>query len=230
MNKQLKIWRDDFLRYYNRTSIVTRIMIGAVLSFVIAYFLINKVIKGQNAELKSLKQKYQAMEIIDDIDIQVADLKNKQRKSTMQLEALKKANAVLAAELGSLSKGEVGKNILDLRYLIDQNSLRIVSEERAVIQKKSRRRNIGKKEIDSRVKIAFPASMSSESYHFKLLGSYRNLQNFFMEVRNAQSLFFINNIAVRRSQEMLTDKNFNQYRALECVFEVHVPFHKEQKK
>lgn len=230
MNKQLKIWKDDFFRYYNRTSILVRILIGAALSFAVAYILIHKVIKVQNGELKKLKQKYEAMEVIDDVDIQVADLKNKQRKSSMQLEALKKVNASLATEFGTLSKGETGKNILDLRYLIDQNRLRILSEERIIIQKKSRRRPTSRKEKDDRVKITFPASMNCESYQFKILGSYQNLRHFFMAVREFKSLFFINNIKLEQSKELLTDKNLNQYRALECAFEVQVPFYKEAKK
>lgn len=230
MNRQLKIWKEDFIRYYSRTSIIMRIIIGAVLSFVIAYILINKVIKIQNAENKKLKQKFQSMEIIDDVDIQVADLKNSQRKTSMQLESLKALNANLAEELGTLSKGEIGKNILDLRLVIDRNSLRIVSEERIIPKKIIRRRTSKRKEPDTHIKIQFPSSMTCESYRFELLGSYRNLRKFFMEARKSNSLFFINNIHIKQSKEMLTDKNFNQYRALSCSFEVHVPYRNEDKK
>lgn len=226
MKKQLKIWKEDFFRYYDRTSVMMRIVMGAVLSLGTAYFLTHKVIKPQNAEVKTLKQKFQSMEVIDDVEIETADLKNKQRKTAMLLEGLTKANEELALTMGSFSKGEVGKNILDLRYLVDKNDLRILSEERVVPVKQIRRRSRGKQKPDTRVKIQFPASMGCESYKFEVLGSYRNLRRFFMDVRRAQALFFLNNIRISNSQEMLTDKNLNQFRALSCVFEVHVPFRK----
>lgn len=226
MQKQLKIWKEDFLRYYSRTSILMRMILGAALSFAAAYFLIHNVIRPQNSELKKLKQKFQSMEVIDDVDLQVADLKNSQRKTAMQLEGLKKANAALADQLGTLTRGEVGKNILDLRLLIDRNRLRIVSEEYAAPAKPVRRRKNTADKPDTRVKITFPDSMECASYRFQVLGSYQDLRHFFMDVRQARALFFINNIAIRQSGEMLTDKNFNQYRALACSFEVHVPYQK----
>lgn len=223
-SRQLKIWKEDFLRYYDKTSVLMRIVIGAVLSALTALLLINKVIKPQNAELKTLKQKYQSMEVIDDVDIQVADLKNKQRKAAMQVEGLQKANEQLTAE--------IGKNILDLRTLIDRYELRIVSEERVVPvkEKKSGRRGRKKVEADTRLQISFPASMACESYQFVVLGSYKNLRAFLNDVRNARSLFFLNNISIRQSEEMLTDKELNQYRALSCTFEVHVPYRSGQQK
>lgn len=224
MNKQLKIWKDDFFRYYGRTSLMMRIVIGAALSFGTAYILTHKIIRPQNAQLKVLKEKFQSMEVIDDVGIQVADLKNKQRKVNMQLEGLKKANEELALTMGTFSKGEVGKNILDLRFLMDKNNLRIVSEERVLPVKQTRRRSRGKQKPDTRVRIQFPSSMECESYKFELLGSYGTLRRFFMDVRNAQALFFLNNIRISNSKELLTDRNLNQFRALSCVFEVHVPF------
>lgn len=227
MNKQLKIWKEDFFRYYNRTSVMMRIIIGALLSFGAAYFLTQKVIKPQNARLKALKQKFQSMEIIDDVEIRTADLRNKQRKASMQLEGLKKVNEELALTMGSLTRGEVGKNILDLRFLMDKNNLRIVSEERVLPVKNLRRRSRGRQKPDTRMKIQFPSSMESESYKFEVLGSYQSLRRFLMDVRGAQTLIFLNNIRISRSGEMLTDRNLNQFRALSCAFEVHVPFRKE---
>lgn len=229
MNKQLKIWKDDFLRYYGRTSILARVAIGAILSFAIAYLIIEKIIKPQNAELKSLKQKFDAMEIIDDVDIQVADLKNKQRKINMQLEGLTEANQELAGKIGNLSKGEIGKSIIDLRFLIDNNNLRIISEERIVKANQAKRRKAQKQPIDTQVKITFPASMTFESHQFQVLGSYRDIQNFLNEVRKSQALFFLNNVTIGQSKEMLVDKDLNEYPALACHFQVHVPYQQNTK-
>lgn len=224
MNRQLKIWKEDFFRCYNRTSVMMRIIIGAILSLGTAYFLTARVIKPQNLQLKALKQKFGAMELIDDVELQTADLKNKQRKISRQIEGLKTVNEKLALTLGDLSRGEIGKNILDLRFLMDRNNLKIVSEERVLPEKTVRRRSRVKPKSDDRVKIRFPSSMSCESYRFKVLGSYQNLRRFLTDVRNAQAPFFLNNIRITCSGEMLTDRNLNQYRALSCSFEVHVPF------
>ncbi len=224
MNRQLKIWKDDFLRYYGGTSIITRMTIGAVLSFLLAYLLISRIIRPQNKAVRELKEKYQAMEIIEDADLQVADLKNKQRKALMQLDGLKTENARLALEVSKMTKGDIGRNIIDLRYFVDKNNLRIVSEERVVPEKPRRGRGQRKNEIDTRMKISFPDSMQFESHRFSVLGSYRDLQKFLMDVRNAREVFFINNVSIAQSREMLTDRNLNQYRALSCTFEVHVPY------
>ncbi len=222
-HRQLKIWRDDFLRYYHKTSLMTRIVIGAALSFGAAQLLLNKVIRPQNRELAELGRKHQSMEVVEDVELAVADLKNKQRKINMQLESLREINRNLAETRGTLSRNEIGKSILELRLLIDRNELRILSEER-LVEKKNARRSRKKKTPDTRIVMRLPASMGCESYRFKVLGSYRHLRHFLLDAFSTDVLFFLNNIKVSRSDELITDRNLNQYKALRCEFEIHIPY------
>ena len=43
MKKQIKIWKADFDRYWDKTSLVMRIAIGAVISLILTYVVINNV-------------------------------------------------------------------------------------------------------------------------------------------------------------------------------------------
>ncbi len=224
---QLKSWRDDFLRYYGRSSLLTRIFVGAAISFTIAFLMTNKVVKKQKDELKTLSEKIRSTEIAGDAELEVVDLKNRQRKVSRTLASIKGENLKLEEACGGLSRAETGKSFLDLRLLIDRNELKIVSERHAASQ------NPGKKnETASSVKsgknlpeqIVFPSFMDSESYDFEVLGTFQNIRRFLIDAYRSDALFFLNNIRIEPSRETITDRAFIQHKALKCVFQAHIPY------
>lgn len=234
MNKQLKIWRDDFLKYYHRTSLVMRIAIGAALSFGVVYLAMKQWIKPQIAQIKKLNKDFDNVSIIPDFDLTMQDLKNKLRRGERQLKSLQDTNRKLAEKNGSLQRTDSGRVILELRKMMDKHQLKIVTEERLIVQpaagqtrKRGAQQNI---KTDTRVRVVLPDSMSSEGYTFKVMGSFINIREFLHDVYEADAVFFLNNISLKRSSEYLVDRNFQQYKALECSFDAHVPYLKSEKK
>lgn len=227
MNKQLKIWQDDFLRYYSKTSVMARVVIGACLSFAIAHVCINKVIKPQNTELKAINAKIQGIEVYDDVELTIADIRNSQRKINMQLTGLKEANLELIQTHGSLSKNDTGEVVLALRSLMEDSELKIVSEVRKipVVQKTTRRSSRSKTPVVvTTLTPTLPSFVTTETYTFQIMGSYEQLGKLFASAFDADQLFLITNIKVERSDEYITDRNFNQIQALSCTFDVFIPY------
>lgn len=229
INKQLKIWRDDFLKYYNRTSLVMRIVIGAALSFGVVYGAMNQWIKPQAAKIKKLNKDLENVSIIPDFELTMQDLANKIRRGNRQLKMLQDDNRKLGEKNGNLERADSGRVIFELRKMMDRHTLKIVTEERLFSTPRSsvksfRRRAGQTAQADTRVKVVLPESMASEGYTFKVLGSFANIRDFLHEAYDADQVFFLNNISIRHSSEYLVNRNFQQYKALECSFEAHVPY------
>ncbi|MFA6814757.1 MAG: hypothetical protein WCS73_00485 [Lentisphaeria bacterium] len=229
--KQFQIWRDDFLRYYNKTSLIMRIVVGAVLSFLVAYYALNYQIKPLQQKQKEIRKKLQNMVIIEDTKLMILDSKNQQRKLQSQLTEVRSANKIIVTNGGGLSRSDIGKTILELRVLFDRNQLKIVLEDRAKpylpASLKSRRINQINHKQDRRVSLVLPDTIAVESYFFKVLGQYGNIQRFLQDVYHSKQIFRLNNLKMTRSQNQITDQHFQQHMALECSFEIHVPFRKE---
>lgn len=227
MGKQLKSWRDDFLRYYGRTSLLMRIFIGAAVSFAIVFLMTNKVIKKQNKELNSLKSRMQSMEPADVVELEITDMKNRQRNVGRTLASLKEDNRQLEETCGGLSRSDAGKNFLHLRLLIDRNDLRIVSERRMDMQNPNRKTGsnaTGKAGRGTSMQVEFPAFLACESYDFEVIGSFRNIRQFLIDAYKSDALFFLNNIRMNQSSETVMDRNLKQHRALRCEFQAHIPY------
>ncbi len=220
---QLKIWCDGFMRFYRKTSFLTRIVICAVISFIFAFIMLNKSITPQREEIKKLKSTADSIKVDDDINAEINELKNKQKKIFLAVESLKQTNTALVEFYGTLSKAETGKNILELRKFMEKNSLRILNEDR-LQQGQSANNYAPLQTAPTHINIKLPSSFNFESYRFELLGTYTDLRNFMVDVYLANSLFFVNNIKISESKEFITDKELRQHPALKCSFEVHVPY------
>ncbi len=226
LSKQWKIWRDDFLRYYGRTSLITRIVIGAALAFGVAYVSLNYVIRPERAKIREVSGKLDNMDIVPDVELMMQDLKNRSRRVSAQLAAIQQQNREFGERNGGLSRGEVGKTLLELRRLMDVNRIRILSESRLVVQppKRATRSTGGNTAPETRLRLILPDSMEGESFAFRLLGSFQDIRNFLHDAYSSEAVFYLNNIAIGKSDELMTDREFRQYKALECSFELHIPY------
>lgn len=225
-HKQLKIWRDDFLKYYGRTSLVARIVIGAALGFGIAWGGLTYVIRPETAKIKEINKKLDNMTIIADSGLMMQDLKNRQRRVSVQLKAIQEENRVHGERNGGLSRAEIGRTLFELRRMMDSNRLRIVSESRVIPSPPVRvpRKNAKSLLPDTKIKVVLPETMACDTYAFRVLGSFGDIRGFLHAAYAADPVFFLNNIAIKTSDELMTDRGFRQYKALECSFELHIPY------
>ena len=213
------------MRYYGRTSLVMRIIIGAALGFLITYAALNYYIKPTNQEIKKLNKQINDMAVLPDVESMFDGFRRRQNRVERQLADIKKQNREYGEKHGALAKGDAGKVVLELRKLIDHHSLRLVNEERIVAKPIGTvRRGGAPAPVDTRQKLQLPENIHHDSYRFQVLGSYKDIQRFLNEAYSAEAIFFINNIAIKESNETLTDHNFRPYRALSCSFEFHVPY------
>ncbi len=118
--------------------------------------------------------------------------------------------------------------MLELRNLVERHDLRIVLEEpihkHAIIHKVKTLR--GKPIIDTRVKIQLPETLDYDSYRFEVLGNFQQIKTFLMDIFQSDTAVFINNIKITASKEVVIGRNFNQFLALHCYFEAHIPYQK----
>lgn len=227
-NKQLKIWKEDFLRYYSKTSLLTRIIMGALVSYGIFYVSSHYFLTPAKKEIKVLQEKLEKISVTGDVDILIKDLKNRQKKAEKFLQTLCEQNNELTQQYGSLSIGDVGKTLVDFRLLIDSNELKIISEEciLPVVVKKKKKSAKKTEPVSTRITLELPESMASEGYQFKVLGTYANIQAFLSEIYDAKIVCFLNNLSIVQSITPIVDKDFRQHKALECSFELHIPYRK----
>lgn len=226
LNKQLRIWRDDFLKYYNRTSLVTRIVTGAALAFAIAYASLNYAIRPENVRIKEVSKKLDDMSVVPDVELMMQDLKNRERRISSQLDGIRRQNREFGEKNGGLSRSEIGRTLLELRRLMDVNRIRILSESRVTPQPPKRVSGKPGKDTlpDTRIRLVLPDTMASETYAFRVLGGFPDIRRFLHDAYSAGAVFYLNNISIRKSDELMTDREFRQYKALECSFELHIPY------
>ncbi|MGL4854533.1 MAG: hypothetical protein ACRC37_04695 [Lentisphaeria bacterium] len=233
MKKRNNGWKEDLRQYYAKTSVMARIGMCALLSGLIANVVMKKHIRPQVIKINELNKKISAMKTPSNPSEVIGELRETQEEIIAQLEQLRKENGLLIRRYGdSLSAGNIGKTILDIKLLINKNRLKIISEERIkeLVGEENdhlpRRNNYLNMEEDTKIKLFLPNFLLSEGFIFKFVGTYKDIQKFLLELHKMKKVFFVNNVKLSSSKVKITDRDFKEHRAVECSFEVHVPYRK----
>ena len=82
MKKQLNRWKDDINRYWDKTSLMTRVVFGALLSFAVAILLLKGVVNPQRKKLKALTREAGKITAVSEDEIKNTEFRLEQlRKS-----------------------------------------------------------------------------------------------------------------------------------------------------
>jgi hypothetical protein len=228
----LTTWKKDFLRYWDRTSLMMRIVIGAVLSFLIAHIFLNNLNRPLSKEIDEVKKKLNNIGSGDSTTLMMEELRVRKNILTSDLKIWKEKFNAITQDNGSLRQGESGKVIIDVRRLLSEYDIRFIEEERIVAKpvqtparKKAARRRGGESAvIDTRMKVTWPDYIGSVDYRMTVIGKFSSIREFLHRLNFMPYVFVVNNITLKDSGTLMYDQRLEAQRGVEMVFELHIPF------
>lgn len=235
MNAQIQALSESMQRLYDKTSLLMRVLIGLGLGAIIVVLAHKEVLKPTDAAIAKLQSELAAIETAgQDVTAMVRELDQNAAILERNAQEVRAQNANLAEIAGVFSRADNGRLIAFFRTLLDQHNLRLISEERTSVQpnvayedplysRRTRRNTVAEPTTD-RVPAPTRAGMKMESYSFKVLGRFSDILDFLRAAYVSPKVFFLTNVEIKTSTEMLVDRNFQQYIARECAFEFHIPY------
>ncbi len=197
MKKQLKIWREDLARYWDKTSLMGRVLLGAVISFLIAMIILRTVSNPITKEIKELRSKASTEYVpVPEEDQEIKDGK-------LEIEDKKKSLAIWKRKLQKLLRERKNfgpemqmKVISELDSLAAENNLQLLVRndvEKDVREKKKRNRP-DKKAAEPKPQ---ERELTGEFQHqYVLLGRFKNIRNFLLKAAQLPYFFRIAGIAI----------------------------------
>ena len=230
MKKQLKIWKADFDRYWDKTSLTVRILIGSVISLLITYTVINKVTKPLAKEVEKERKAISDTAVVDGAIYLLDDLKRKRDEIKTQLQIWEKKLENSKDSKSSLTPLENSKVIIAVRKLFYENNIKLLNEQKIVksslaLKKKSnysKRHNMTKP--DNRIRLKAPEYIEHISYHIKAYGRFPDIKKFLSDVNKESYVFVINNIILQEGKIPAFDHKFQQRKGIQIDFELHIPY------
>ena len=230
MKKQLKIWKSDFDRYWDKTSLTVRILIGAVISLVITYAVINKINKPLAKEVEKERKAISNTAVVDGAIYLLDDLKRKRDEIKKQLKIWEDKLEKSKDCESSLTPLENSKVIIAVRELFYKNNIKLINEQKIIksssaIKKKSsysKRHEMTKP--DNRIKLKTPEYIEHISYRIKAYGRFPDIKKFLSNVNKESHVFVINNIILQEGQIPAFNHKFQRRKGVQIDFELHIPY------
>ncbi|MDD5598127.1 MAG: hypothetical protein PHV82_09290 [Victivallaceae bacterium] len=230
MKKQLKIWKADFERYWDKTSLITRILIGAAVSLALTYVVINKVNRPLSKEVEKERKAISDTAVVDGAIYLLEDLKRKRDKINADLKIWEKKFENAKDCESSLTQLESGKVIIAVRELFYKNNLKLINEQKinkdvpALKNKSSYHSRHKTEKPDDHIKLEAPEYIEHVSYQIKAYGRFPDIKNFLFNLNENSHVFVINNITFIEAQLPAFDHKFQRQKAVEINFELHIPY------
>ncbi|QSH41212.1 hypothetical protein P0136_09215 [Lentisphaerota bacterium ZTH] len=233
MKKQLKMWHQDFFRYWDRTSLVARIFTGAAVSFLLVTAVTKYLTRPIAKEIKALRKKAETTDIGNEATIQLEELRQKKQRYLKRITAAQDKFSSLRESRTALTQAESGKLILEIRKLLDKYRIKLLEEEKLKTRPKpvnkstSYRSSFRPVKKDNRIRIKVPDYLDIVSYRFKVVGSYNSLRRFLYYADRLGRAYVMNNISLSGAQQKSWNGNAKPVVAVKLDFEVHIPYLKD---
>lgn len=236
MKKQLKTWKADFDRYWDKTSLVMRIAIGASVSLLLTYVVMNKINRPLSQQVGKKRKAISDTAVVDGAIYILDELRIKRDNVNKKLKTWEKKLAESKDCESSLTPLESSKVIIAVRKLFDKNSLKLINEQKLkrqeISEKKSSYRNRHRKtetdmDTDTKIKLNPPEYIDYISYQIKAYGRFRDIKRFLTDINEVKHVFVMNNIAFSEGQYPALDRKFNFRKGIEINFELHIPYLKD---
>jgi hypothetical protein len=233
MKRQLKIWNEDFNRYWNRTSLVMRIVIGAVASFLLAYVITSGLNRPLTSNINKLKKKIASIGVQDDSTVIMDELRQKKTTYSRRCSDLQEKLTKNRENSPGLTRAESGKVIIAIRELFDTHGIKLQIEEKlkkapaAPKKVNSYQKRHIKKTNTERMHTAIPDFMGSNDYKFKVVGSFSNIKRFLRQLNTLPYVYIVDNIKLCASEVLIFTTNRPPQKGVELEFELHVPYLKK---
>ena len=226
MKKQLKIWRDDLSRYWDKTSLMGRVLLGAVISFVIAMIILRTVSNPITKEIKELRDKVSSEYVpVPGDDQEIKD-------SKLEIEDKEKSLAAW--------KRRLRKRLRNPRDFGPEMQMRIISALDSLAAKKRLQLLVRNDvEIPAR-KTRKPGKKAGKAaeqnrkltgefkHQYVLLGRFKNIRDFLLEADQLRYFFRISDIAISHYHPEKEQSRKPHGWALQLSFTVTIYYLKEQ--
>ncbi len=230
MKKQLLAWKKEFSELWDKTSLMSRILIGAGISLSTALFFSRTLSRPLAAEVKALSKKMPS----EAADAQeVSDLEEQSRELGQSAETWKEKAE--STRLSFLADAEELPDILNtVRKLVTNNELALGSEELihgdggdGKIQGKaaagsSRKTTPDENALEPPAKNILPG-IGRRKYRYKLYGGYGSLLGFLREMDGISKSIEINNFSIEKNADGITASDGTQ-RILAMSFDMTIFF------
>ncbi|MDD5727466.1 MAG: hypothetical protein PHV59_02780 [Victivallales bacterium] len=230
MKKQLKIWKADFDRYWDKTSLTVRILIGAVVSLALTYVVVNKINRPLSKEVEKERKAISDTAVVDGAIYLLDDLKRKRDEIKEQLGIWEKKLENSKDCESSLTPLENSKVIIAVRELFYKNNIKLINEQKIIKNspdpknKSSYRKRHNTEKPDNRIKLKAPEYIEHISYRIKAYGRFPDIKKFLSDVNKESYVFVINNIILQEGQIPAFDHKFQQRKDIQIDFELHIPY------
>ena len=205
IKKQLSRWREDWMRFWGKTSLMMRIVIGAATSTFIAISVLRSWNKPLSKEVAELQKKLDEAVLDNSFNLQMAELKVKRERGEAQVEEWKRRMKALAEGGLNCEEAGCGMVLAAIRRSMEDSGL-MLRQELAVIPQKedksrtSRTRTATQPKVDEwKSSTTYPAFMGRKDYHYRISGSFTGIMDFLNALPKAEKAFNLNNISISSS-------------------------------
>lgn len=230
MKKQLKTWKADFDKYWDKTSLVVRIMIGAVISLLITYVVINKINRPLSKKVLKAQKAISDTTVVDGSLFILEELRQKRIKFKKRLETWTKKLEDSKDCESCLTPLESSKVVIAIRELFYKNGLKLLNEQRIKKQVKLKKQLSSYKKrhkttkVNSRIKLNPPEYIDHISYQISAYGQFGNIKKFFYDINQISHVFIMNNIKFGQYEGTVLNNRFQVQHGIKLDFELHIPY------
>lgn len=201
MKKQLLKWREEWLRYWDKTSLVMRIVIGAVVSLSLASGWLNWQNKPLAEEVKNLQNKLGGIVADNSFNLQMASLRQQRNKLEEEVETWRRKMAEIARQGLHFESANCGVVLLELRRRLEDRNLVLRREKlepppvpTPVVRR--RVRIVIPSGDDWKTRHTYPAFMGTIRYNYLMTGGFREIKSFLFSLPEIRRAFNLNNIVI----------------------------------
>jgi hypothetical protein len=226
MKKQLRIWKNDLARYWDKTSLMGRVALGGTIAFIMAFICLKTINNPIMKELKELKKNAPSEYVASiDEDQEIKDYKYEledKRKSLLKwTEKLKKT----IEEKKHLEKEMEVKIISAFDALAAEKCLSLIVRDDVNAEEKNEKTKgeKGKKQEEKEPEI------TGEIHHrYELEGAFSNIKSFLTEAGEMPYFFEIKEISIKRLQFENRSETSRRSGSLQLKFKVTILYLKDR--
>ncbi|MDD3118118.1 MAG: hypothetical protein PHQ27_02965 [Victivallales bacterium] len=202
MERQLIKWRDDWMRFWGRTSLAMRIVIGAGVSLAITAMWLNWWNKPLAEEVKKLHRQLDKVIADNSFNLQMTAMRQRRQELKKQLQTTADKLEKLSAAGLRFEPADCGLLTAALRRRIDEYELELKEENEIIAHspETSRRRRrshpVRHPADEWQVRKNYPEYMKTVRYHYRLVGEFSRLIAFLRSLPTVRKAFAVNNVVL----------------------------------
>lgn len=248
MNSPLSRWQKEFGQMWEKTSLLMRVVIGAVIGFIIFKSAENFLLLPAEAERDALRVKVKQTPLDPNHEQNLQFLHFRINQARVQVEELRQS---VGKETVALHPSGVAPLLGKLHAILNAHKITIVKESNVKQETKTESAVMSPEELNWRrmhgtapQAIAeiqtssanvipmmpppvLPASMESNVYTLFVYGSFASIHGFLTELDALPGVFFVNNLRTSRVNAKVPNPEGQETPAIGLEFTLYIPYLRE---